>query len=140
MNLAHDLSHIIQRVATGDQNVTLGTIWTKLFFSSSHTYLLEYPFLHLRRLTNFCISLLYGICNFPAPSFPFDKTRLKDLSASSEPECFLADGVQRLKIPCSTADRCSIRTSNVSSATIWCPPTPQSKQCGLLFCALYQVR
>jgi hypothetical protein len=85
MNLSHDLSHVLERVATGRQNVTSRMIWTESLLNS---YPLECSFMHFRHLAGLCVSVLYGICNFPAPSFPFDKTRLKDLSASSKSDIY----------------------------------------------------
>ncbi|KAF8491941.1 N-acetylglucosaminyl transferase component-domain-containing protein [Gautieria morchelliformis] len=48
---------------------------------------------------NLCVSVLYGFCNLPLPSFQFNRTRLKDLSACSEPRFYSFSGTDELKLP-----------------------------------------
>ena len=88
MNLAHGLYLIVERVVTGRQEGASRALLKDFLLSISDTHLLQYFFMQLRHLGKFSVSVLYGLCNFPSPSFPFNKTRLKDLSASSEPLFF----------------------------------------------------
>ena len=83
MNLAHDLSHVLNNVAIGRQSLASRMRWNYLLLSVFEIHFLKIIFMHLRRVGEICASVLYGLCNLPSPSFPFNKTRLKDLSASS---------------------------------------------------------
>ncbi|KAF8589996.1 Gpi1-domain-containing protein [Ramaria rubella] len=82
MNISHDLSNAIKSITSGRRGSMLRIASKKFFGQVFHTYSSQLFFAKLRSVLRLCFSVINGICNLPSPSFPFDQTRLKDLSAS----------------------------------------------------------
>lgn len=93
MNLAHDLDRIIQRVTTGQRNTPLRIASKRRLAALFESSLIPRIFSETAYLRGLCVSMLYGLCNIPAPSFPLTGTRLKDLSASGKADVSLCSAL-----------------------------------------------